>query len=247
MANFLPLKHHMFYCLDRFVEQYGLHGPFLEVGCGRGDVSAYLAAKGWQGTAIDFSAAAVAQASVNLAPFPQVTVRQQALADVAGAYDCIIMWDVLEHMEDDRGALRMVERLLRPGGRLLLAVPSNPREWRWDDDFYGHFRRYTVADMTDRLTQADLQVVAFWDFTFPWFWLMRRVYTRLKSAPLAAVDKEASTKASATVNAWDVPLVSRLLDRTAVLWHPLHRLQFRLFRNATERGHEFFVLARKAG
>ena len=39
----------MFYCLDRFVEQYGLHGPFLEVGCGRGDVSAYLAAKGWQG------------------------------------------------------------------------------------------------------------------------------------------------------------------------------------------------------
>ena len=40
MANFLPLKHHMFYCLDRFVERYGLHGPFLEVGCGRGDVSA---------------------------------------------------------------------------------------------------------------------------------------------------------------------------------------------------------------
>jgi 2-polyprenyl-3-methyl-5-hydroxy-6-metoxy-1,4-benzoquinol methylase len=162
MANFLPLKHHMFYCLDRFVEQYGLHGPFLEVGCGRGDVSAYLAAKGWQGTAIDFSAAAVAQATVNLAPFPQVIVRQQALADVTGAFDCIIMWDVLEHMEDDRGALRMVERLLRPGGQLLLAVPSNPHEWRWDDDFYGHFRRYTVADMTARLHEAGLTPSAFW-------------------------------------------------------------------------------------
>lgn len=247
MANFLPLKHHMFYCLDRFVEQYGLHGPFLEIGCGRGDVSAYLAAKGWQGTAIDFSEAAVAQASVNLAPFPQVTVRQQALEDVAGAFDCIIMWDVLEHMEDDRGALRMVGRLLRPGGQLLLAVPSNPREWRWDDDFYGHFRRYTVADMTERLQQAGLAPAAFWDFTFPWFWLMRRMYTRLKSGAPVAADKEASTKASATVNAWDVGPLSKLLDRSAILWYPLHRLQFRLFRHATARGHEFFVLARKPG
>jgi SAM-dependent methyltransferase len=246
VANFLPLKHHMFYCLERFIEAYDLHGPFLEVGCGRGDVSAYLAAKGWQGTAIDFSDAAVAQAAVNLAPFPNVAVRQQALAEVAGAFDCVVMWDVLEHMEDDRAALGMVARLLRPGGQLLLAVPSNPREWRWDDDFYGHFRRYTVADMTAKLNAAGLRAEVFWDFTFPWFWLMRRAYTRLKSGAPAAIDREASTKASATVNAWNLPLVATLLDRSAVLWHPLHRLQFRLFRHATERGHEFFVLARKA-
>jgi SAM-dependent methyltransferase len=245
MANFLPLKQHMFYCLDRFIGQYGLHGPFLEVGCGRGEVSAHLAQKGWQGTAIDFSDAAVAAASTRLATYPQVTVRKQALADVRGAFDCIIMWDVLEHIDDDRGALRMVERLLRPGGQLLLAVPSNPREWRWDDDFYGHFRRYTVTDMTEKLTQAGFEARAFWDFTYPWFWLMRRTYTRLKAAPPPTTDKDASTKASATVNAWDVPLLSRLLDRTAILWYPLHRLQFRFFRDATQRGHEFFVLARK--
>jgi len=235
----------MFYCLDRFIERHGLHGPFLEVGCGRGDVSAYLAAKGWQGTAIDFSDAAVAQASRNLAAFPRVTVRQQSLREVSGAFDCVIMWDVLEHMEDDTGALRIVERLLRPGGQLLLAVPSNPREWRWDDDFYGHFRRYTVADMTAKLKQTGFEAQAFWDFTFPWFWLMRRMYTRIKSPTPVVIDRQASTKASATVNAWDVPLVSRLLDQTAILWYPLHRVQFRFFRNATGRGHEFFVLARK--
>lgn len=247
MANFLPLKHHMFYCLDRFIERYGLHGPFLEVGCGRGDVSAYLAAKGWHGAAIDYSAAAAAQASANLAPYPDVAVRCEALEDVAGAYDTVLLWDVLEHMADDRGALRRVAERLRPGGFLLLAVPSNPREWRWDDDFYGHHRRYTVDDMTQRLAEAGLRAEAFWDFTFPWFWAMRRLYTRLKSAPAAPPDKEAATRASATVNAWDLPLVSRLLDRSAVLWYPLHRLQFRLFRHATARGHEFFVLARKPG
>lgn len=245
MANFLPLKHYMFYCLDRFIEQYDLHGPFLEVGCGRGDVSAHLAARGWAGLAIDYSDTAIAEAIENLRPFPEVAVRKQALSEVTGKFHCILMWDVLEHMEDDGGALRTIEGLLEPGGQLLIAVPSNPREWRWDDDFYGHWRRYTVADLTEKLTRAGMEPQVFWDFTYPVFWLMRRLYTRLKSGADVAGNKEAATKASATTNAWDIPMISRLLDRTAGLWYPLHRLQFRFFRNATGRGHEFFALARK--
>ena len=245
MANFLPLKHYMFFCLDRFVEQYGLHGPFLEIGCGRGDVSAHLAAMGWSGLAIDFSDSAIAAATANLRQFPDVVVTRQPLSEVTGQYACIIMWDVLEHIEDDREALRAVARLLPPGGHVLLAVPSNPREWRWDDDFYGHFRRYTVAEMEEKLAQAGLQSLAFWDFTYPVFWALRRLYTRMKAPPGSRDDKVSATKASATENAWDLPVVSGLLDRTAILWRPLHRVQFRLFRNATTRGHEFFALARR--
>jgi SAM-dependent methyltransferase len=247
VANFLPLKHYMFYCLDRFIDEYGLHGPFLEIGCGKGDVSAYLAAKGWTGTAIDFSAAAIAEATGNLRHFPRVAVKEQMLAEVSGTYDTILLWDVLEHIEDDRQALCDIARLLRPGGQLLIAVPSNPREWRWDDDFYGHFRRYTIADLTEKLSQAGMEAQVFWDFTYPLFWAMRRIYTRIKAPAASAEDRESSTKASATRNAWDLPLVSALLERTAVLWYPIHRIQFRLFRNATGRGHEFFVLARKPG
>ncbi|HVN34129.1 MAG TPA: class I SAM-dependent methyltransferase, partial [Casimicrobiaceae bacterium] len=86
MANFLPLKQYMLYCLDRFIERYALRGPFLEIGCGRGDVSAYLARKGWSGLAIDFSDSAIAAASANLAPYSQVAVRKQALCEVTGAY-----------------------------------------------------------------------------------------------------------------------------------------------------------------
>ena len=71
-------------------------------------------------------------------------MRKQPLSEVTGSWNTIILWDVLEHIDDDAAALRTIERLLRPGGRLLIAVPSNPREWRGDDDFYGHFRRYTA-------------------------------------------------------------------------------------------------------
>lgn len=245
MANFVPLKNYMLYCLDRMIGQHGLTGPFLEIGCGRGDVSAHLARKGWRGTAIDFSEAAIAQARATLAPYPHVTVRQQAIHEIAGTWSTVILWDVLEHIDDDAGALRAIERLLHPGGSLVLAVPSNPREWRWDDDFYGHCRRYTVDGLSARLTAAGLEPILCWDFTFPVFWALRRAYTRLKRAPPPVPDRAAATKASATVNAWDLPLLSRLLDRTASLWAPVYGLQFRLFRDATARGHEFMTLARK--
>jgi len=245
MANFAPLKQYMLYCLDRFVERYELRAPFLEIGCGRGDVSAHLARKGWVGTAIDFSDSAIAEAAATLAPFPNVAVRKQDLAEVTGSYACVILWDVLEHIDDDLGALRAIEKLLLPGGQLLVAVPSNPREWRWDDDFYGHFRRYTVAELTRKLIDAGMQPQVFWDFTFPVFWAMRRVYTRIKPAPSIARDRRIATQTSATSNAWQLPLVSRLLQGSAPLWRPLQSLQFGLFRSATEHGHEFFALARK--
>ena len=244
MANFLPLKQYMLYCLDRFIERHQLTGPFLEVGCGTGDVSEHLARKGWRGRAIDFSPAAVAQARARLAGYRDVEVEQMALADVRGSYACIVLWDVLEHIEDDDAALADIARLLAPGGQVLIAVPSNPREWRWDDDFYGHFRRYTVDDLTRKLAGAGLEPQTFWDFTWPWFWAMRRVYTRV-NRPRAAAGKAEATLASATHSAWDAGLLTRILDRTAALWAPLHRIQFALFRNATARGHELFVLARR--
>ena len=247
MANFLPLKQYMLYCLDRFIERYALTGPFLEVGCGTGDVSEHLARKGWHGRAIDFSPAAIAQARARLARYPDVVVEQRALADVRGTYACIVLWDVLEHIEDDDAALAAVAGLLAPGGQVLIAVPSNPREWRWDDDFYGHFRRYTVDELARKLAGAGLTAQTFWDFTWPWFWAMRRVYTRLHRPRAAAVAKLDATRASATHSAWDAGALTRLLDRTARLWAPLHRIQFALFRNATARGHELFVLARKGG
>jgi SAM-dependent methyltransferase len=39
------------------------------------------------------------------------------------------MFDVLEHIDDDRGALANIARKLKPGGKILITVPAHP--WMW--------------------------------------------------------------------------------------------------------------------
>jgi len=247
MANFLPLKRYMWYCLDRMIERYHLQPPFLDVGCGRGDVSEYVARRNWYGDAIDFSERAIAYASETLSRHPQVRVRVATLEEIRGTYRTVFLWDVLEHLEHDVQALKSIASLLHPEGYLVIAVPSNPREWRWDDEFYGHCRRYAEQALTQKLAQAGLQPLCTWDFTFPLFWAMRRLYTSLKPPPHdMSHDPVHNTKVSATINAWDMSLFSRTLDRTALLWRLWYPVQFTFFRHQIARGHEMFMLVKKA-
>jgi SAM-dependent methyltransferase len=245
MANFIPLKNYMFYCLEQMIDHYQLQPPFLDVGCGIGDLSCYLAGKNWQGKSIDFSETAIEKAQKNLKKFPLITVKNKSLFEEKEKFKTILMWDILEHLEEDEIALQKIHTLLLEGGHLLLAIPSNPSEWRWDDDFYGHYRRYSAQDISDKLIRAGFKPIIFWDFTYPVFWIMRRIYTQVKSRPKILVDKEIRTRASSTVNAWDIPWISFWVNQNFFLWNIIYKIQFSWFKNKVNKGHEMFVLAQK--
>lgn len=246
MANFIPLKNYMFYCLDKLIATHKLTYPFLDVGCGIGDSSKYLAQKGWTGSAIDSSESAIAQAKLNLKQFNSIQVTKRSLFEEVGSYQTILLWDVLEHINEDQVFLEKLSSLLAPGGHLLIAVPSNPKEWGWDDDFYGHYRRYTKKEMSEKLVKAGLSPVVFWDFTFPVFWIMRRLYILIKSPRKNSSEvKEERTDESAVVNAWDIPLISNILNKENFIWRFIYKMQFNFFKNKITKGHEFFVLAQK--
>ena len=151
MANFKPLKNYIFYCLDELIRRHSLEGPFLDIGCGIGDISLFLARKGWEGKAIDFSETAVQNARKNLSQFPKISIKHASLDQVEGTYNTILLMDVIEHIEGDLHVFEKVFQLLGPQGYLVISTPSNPREWRWDDDFYGHLRRYTSHEMKSKL------------------------------------------------------------------------------------------------
>jgi SAM-dependent methyltransferase len=76
----------------------------------------------------------------------------KALPD--GHYDMIVLLDVLEHIDDDRAALRLLLAKLAPGGKLVLTVPAMPWMWSLHDVAHHHKRRYTVVTLCQALMES---------------------------------------------------------------------------------------------
>jgi ubiquinone/menaquinone biosynthesis C-methylase UbiE len=64
------------------------------------------------------------------------------------AYDIVGAFDVLEHIENEHGALGEWRRVLKPGGSVVLTVPAY--QWLWSDHDVSlhHKRRYTTGRLT---------------------------------------------------------------------------------------------------
>lgn len=78
--------------------------------------------------------------------------------EFASPYDVIVAMDVVEHLEDDVGALKWMASGLVPGGHLIVSVPAHQWLFSDHDRVLGHFRRYTKKSLLAALP-ADLGVV----------------------------------------------------------------------------------------
>ena len=114
------------------------------VGCGSGVFNAMAVEAGFVVSAYepDESAAQIAIASK---PAERCTITTAGLEDIEGeaVADVVVMHDVLEHIEDEAGAVAHVRRLLRPQGTAIVSVPALPSLFGYHDEQLGHFRRYT--------------------------------------------------------------------------------------------------------
>lgn len=90
-------------------------------------------------------------------------------------FDVILMLDVLEHIEDDAGALACVFELLRPGASAILTVPALPSLWSVHDEVNHHFRRYTRASLVNRLAAAGFE---FAEVRYMFGWSLALMYLR---------------------------------------------------------------------
>jgi SAM-dependent methyltransferase len=72
--------------------------------------------------------------------------------------DVLIMLNVLEHIEDDVGALRNAWKLLKPGGALVIEVPAGPSLYDAYDAELQHFRRYSAKELNRKLSAAGFRV-----------------------------------------------------------------------------------------
>jgi len=75
-----------------------------------------------------------------------------------GTFDLVTALDVVEHMDDDLAGLREMRRVLRPGGRVLLFVPTFMFLWGLQDEVSNHRRRYRLPELRRVLEQAGFEI-----------------------------------------------------------------------------------------
>lgn len=108
---------------------------------------------------------------------PEALPDSPTLSDHRAALGFVLCQNVLEHIEDDRAALRAMADALRPGGALTVLVPGNPRLYGSLDRAYGHFRRYTPDRLRALAIESGLEVVDLYWFNLlgvPGWWLKSR-------------------------------------------------------------------------
>jgi len=77
----------------------------------------------------------------------------------ACSFSQVICSEVLEHLPEDRPALREIASVMKPGGSLILTFPHRRSYFSGDDRFVNHFRRYELGEMEANLDEAGLKAV----------------------------------------------------------------------------------------
>ena len=75
-----------------------------------------------------------------------------------GTFDLVTALDVVEHMDNDLAGLKEMRRVLRPGGHVLLFVPTFMFLWGLQDDVSHHRRRYRLSELRRVLEEAGFEI-----------------------------------------------------------------------------------------
>jgi SAM-dependent methyltransferase len=99
-----------------------IKGRILENGCGVGMYVEHLSPFGGQVTGLEYDFERAVEAHVNSPHI--VNAAGEFLPLPASTFDLILSHEVIEHVQDDRAAIREMIRALKPGGRLALFCPN---------------------------------------------------------------------------------------------------------------------------
>jgi SAM-dependent methyltransferase len=163
--------------LRALIERLGLprHARILEIGAGTGGNLRMLSVFGSvSAVEIDDTARQIAAQKTHGAFDLRAGSCPANLPFTHERFDLICLFDVLEHIDDDAGALASAKRLLAADGYILLTVPAYQWLWSSHDDFMHHKRRYAAAQLRTAIARAQLR-------------LQRMSYYNMLLFPLAAV------------------------------------------------------------
>lgn len=154
----------------------------LDVGCGTGANLEMLSEFG-DASGVDVSAEAVAFCHARGLENVKQAVAE-ALPFDDGSFELVTSLDVVEHLDDDVAGLKEMRRVLRPGGRVLLAVPAFMFLWGVQDDVSNHRRRYTLPQLRKAVLESGFEIerASYWNISFFFPTLLGRILMRATGA-----------------------------------------------------------------
>jgi len=142
-------------------------------------------------------------------------------------FDKVIASEVLEHIPDDSAAFAELTRVLKPGGRLAVTIPSWLAEkicWKLSSDYHapatpgGHVRIYKLSEVTSKLSRVGLEPAG-WHRAHalhsPFWWL------RCAVGPQRAVSDNRLVSIYNRLLEWDIMKQPRVTQLTEQVLNPL--------------------------
>ncbi len=156
----------------------------LEIGAGIGNISGRLMGRRLLYVAAETDALHLHTLRNRFLRTPNVQVSQidpAVASDFAGleqTFDTVLAINIFEYLEDPAAAVQLLQRTLKPGGRLVALVPQGPGLYGTLDKAMGHRRRFRADELRQLLESNGLTVERMLNFNKigapPW-WIYSRV------------------------------------------------------------------------
>src|SRR5271169_1543726 len=128
----------------RFASQFCIGKAVLDVGCGTGYGTSYLAESAKSAVGIDLSGQAIRYARKHYRraslEFRRMSAESLALAD--RNFNFVVSTENFEHLRDHRANIREISRVLTDDGMLLLATPNPEMFVGIDNPYHTHELAY---------------------------------------------------------------------------------------------------------
>ncbi len=185
----------------------------LEVGCGQGAMGARMVDLTPYFTALEPDSASfeVARPRIEGRGGTALNCFSTDLENDS-SFDMVCAFEVLEHIDDDAAALDEWRGHVRVGGHLLLSVPAWQHMFGPWDTLAGHYRRYSPAELDDKLRAAGFEPVTTRLYGWPLAFIMEVIRDRLADR----LDKKEDTLVQQSTHSGRVLQPSKRLTDIAI-------------------------------
>lgn len=130
-------------------------GWLLDIGAGTGTFVNCMSEAGWKADGVEPDDSAIRRAAATYGV--QLKPAAELISFAPGVYDAITMWHVLEHVHDLHGYIEQVKKLIKPSGKIFIAVPNYTSSDA--EHYHSHWAGYDVPRHLYHFSPASMKIL----------------------------------------------------------------------------------------